>query len=85
MLAGAGIAEARVLRLVRSQGEALLANVRAISHQLAATGHRVDWSDFAALILSDDAPWADDVRRRLCLDYYRALRHGSREMNKEEI
>jgi CRISPR type I-E-associated protein CasB/Cse2 len=82
-LAEAEIAEARVLRLARAQDEALLEAVRAVAHQLATAGVRVDWSDVAELILSDGAPWQEDVRRRLFLDYYRALQRGSREETKE--
>ncbi len=83
-LAEANVAEARVLRLARAHGESLLKTVRAVAHQLVSGGQRADWADFAALILSDGAPWEAAERRRLCLDYYRAHERGSRDLDKEE-
>jgi hypothetical protein len=83
-LAAADIAEARVLRLARAQGDRLLPAVRAVAHQLISGGHRADWADFADLILSDGRPWHADVRRRLCLDYYRAQARPAREPHDEE-
>jgi CRISPR type I-E-associated protein CasB/Cse2 len=83
-LAEAQVAEARVLRLARAHGDSLLKTVRAVAHQLVTGGQRADWGDFAALILSDGQDWEEEVRRRLCLDYYRAEEHGSRDANQEE-
>jgi CRISPR-associated protein Cse2 (CRISPR_cse2) len=83
-LSAADVAEARVLRLARAHGERLFPAVRAVSHQLISGGHRADWADFADLILSDGSPWQDDVRRRLCLDYYRAQARPAREPHDEE-
>jgi CRISPR system Cascade subunit CasB len=85
VLSEANVAEARVLRLARAHGDSLLKAVRAVAHQLVSGGQRADWADFAALILSDGkANWEAGVRRRLCLDYYRAQEHGSRDANQEE-
>jgi CRISPR type I-E-associated protein CasB/Cse2 len=85
VLAEADVAEARVLRLARARGESLLRAVRAVAHQLGSGGARVDWADFADLILSDGAPpWEDEVRRRLCRDFYRTHDRGSRDIQKEE-
>jgi hypothetical protein len=83
-LSEADVAEARVLRLARAHGESLLKTVRAVAHQLVSGGQRADWADFAALILSDGKDWEAEVRRRLCLDYYRAQEHGSGDANQEE-
>lgn len=83
-LSEADIAEARVLRLARAHGESLLKTVRAVAHQLVTGGHRADWADFAMLILSDGTDWEAGVRQRLCIDYYRAEEHGSRDANQEE-
>ena len=83
-LSAADVAEARVLRLARAHGERLFPAVRAVSHQLISGGHRADWADFADLILSDGSRWQDDVRRRLCLDYYRAQGRPAREPHDEE-
>jgi CRISPR system Cascade subunit CasB len=83
-LAEADVAEARVLRLARAHGEPLLATVRAVAHQLGSGGQRVDWADFADLILSDGKPWEEEVRRRLCLDFYRTRERGFRDDAKTE-
>lgn len=83
-LADVGVSEARVLRLVKAQGDRLVPVVRAVAHQLVAGGHRTDWADFADLILSDGTPWHDAVRRRLSLDYYRALDRARRASPTEE-
>jgi len=74
VLAEAEVSEARVLRLLRAQGEdALAAAVRAVVHQLASGGHRVDWHDLAELIRSAGRPFEGSVRRRIATDYYRHL------------
>jgi hypothetical protein len=44
----------------------------------------VDWADFAELITSDGAPWEEEVRRRICRDFYRTLNRGSRDSREEE-
>lgn len=82
-LAEADVAEARVLRLARAHGDSLHKAVRAVAQQLASSGLKVDWGDFADLITSDGAPWEDEVRRRMCRDFYRTER-SSQEGPKEE-
>lgn len=84
VLAEADIAEARVLRLARAHGDSLHKTVRAVAQQLASSGLKVDWGDFADLILSDGRPWEDEVRRRMCRDFYRTIGRGSRDVQKEE-
>lgn len=83
VLAEADVAEARVLRLARAHGDSLRKTVRAVAHQLVSGGQRVDWADFADLITSDGAPWEDEVRRRMCRDFYRTDR-SSQDAKKEE-
>ena len=82
-LAEADIVEARVLRLAQAAGETLRRTARAVAQQLASLGQRVDWSDFAELILSDERPWAEDVRHRICLDFYRSTDRAARDSKKE--
>jgi CRISPR type I-E-associated protein CasB/Cse2 len=84
VLAEAEVAEARVLRLARAHGDSLYKTVRAVAQQLASSGLKVDWGDFADLITSDGAPWEDEVRRRMCRDFYRTTGRGSRFVQKEE-
>ena len=78
------LAEARLLRLARAHGESLHKAVRAVAQQLASGGWRVDWADFADLITSDGAPWEEDVRRRLCRDFYRTQRSPQKVQKEEE-
>lgn len=67
------VSEARVLRLLEAHDEALLRLVRPIAHLLASRGTRLDWTDFALLVLDDGTPWQQHVRRRIALDYYAHL------------
>lgn len=71
VLAESEISEARVLRLLRASDDALLAVVRAVSHQLASAGRAVDWADLARLVTSDGKPWGTSVRRAIAEDFYR--------------
>ena len=84
VLAEADVAEARLLRLARAHGESLHKTVRAVAQQLASGGWRVDQADFADLITSDGAPWEEDVRRRLCRDFYRTQRSPQKVQKEEE-
>ncbi|MFP3940273.1 MAG: type I-E CRISPR-associated protein Cse2/CasB [Thermoanaerobaculia bacterium] len=68
------VSEARVLRLLDARGEALLRLVRPIAHLLASRGTRLDWTDFALLVLDDGSTWEHKIRRRIALDYYANLR-----------
>lgn len=70
-LAQAEISEARFIRLLRAQGDALLALIRPLAHQLRSSGHPVDWADVADFVFSDGTGYADDVRRGLAVDFYR--------------
>lgn len=82
-LAAADLGEQRFLRLLRAEGDAIDAALRAAIAPLAQKAIDFDAYDLAALVLS--APHArrfhfetgDDVRRRIARDYYRAQRKPS--------
>jgi CRISPR type I-E-associated protein CasB/Cse2 len=84
VLAEAEVAEERLLRLARARDASLLSTVRAVAQQLTANGHRVDWADFADLILSDGTKREESVRRNLCRDFYRTHKRDARQADKEE-
>jgi hypothetical protein len=68
-MAEAEISEARLLRLLRTDAEALPGEVRRLARLMAAKGDagRFDWFDVFAL-----AYWPNDAtRRRIAKDYYR--------------
>lgn len=68
-MAEAEISEARLLRLLRTDAEALPGEVRRLARLMAAKGDagRFDWFDVFAL-----AFWPNDAtRRRIAKDYYR--------------
>ena len=83
-LADAGVTEARVLRLLRAQDDALLDAARTVAHQLAAQGSEFDWSDMVELLSSDSAPHAEAVRRRIAYDYYRQEQVSGHETKEEK-
>lgn len=71
-LADAKVSEARVLRLLRARGVALLRVVRTVVHQLDSSGTTIDWGELAELVLSEGKPeWQEAVRRRVARAYYR--------------
>lgn len=78
-LAQSGVAEARFLRLLRAEGDAVDAAARAALAPLVQKATTFDPIDLAALILSAPSPaWrfhhedTDAVRRRVARDFYRA-------------
>ncbi len=73
-MAEAGVAEMRLLRLLRLDGGALPEELRRLARLMASKGEpgRFDWSDAAWLLLTADSAGADKVRRRTARDYYRA-------------
>jgi len=72
-LAVADLGEARVLRLLRAEDDALLRLARIVSHRLAVSRTPVDTGDLAELILSDGHPsWSANVRRRIARAYFQA-------------
>lgn len=80
-VAEAGLAEMRVLKLLRAHGDALLALVRPLAHQLVSKGVPVDWSDVAELVLSDGRANEDRIRRELARRYFSA---AHRQSNPQE-
>lgn len=73
-LAEADVAEQRVVRLLRAQGDLLEEVLRTVAHQLASRAAVSDHTDLAFIALSSDGePWGDDVRRRVARDYYSAV------------
>lgn len=70
-MAAADISEARLIRLLRGTGTALLAQIRPLAHQLKSAAQPVRWADAADLVLSDGAPHADSVRQHIASDFYR--------------
>lgn len=73
VLADAGWAEQRFVRLVRADAERLADELPALARFLAAKGIPVDWTAAADLILSAGTKRSEDVRRHLARDYYRVL------------
>lgn len=69
-LAKAGVSELRLVRLLEARGPRLWDAVRGMAQYLAAKGRPADWSEAAALVLGEEAPWGDAVRRRIARRYY---------------
>ena len=69
-LASAGYSELRFSRLLRAHGDQLLDQVRALAGFLASKAIEADWTDVAALVLSDDLEHAEAVRRRIARQFY---------------
>jgi CRISPR type I-E-associated protein CasB/Cse2 len=67
----AGVSEARLLRLLRADGESLRDALRGVVHQLRAAGQRFDWAEPALLLLHPDKK--DAVRKRIAMGYYRPV------------
>lgn len=80
-MAKAGVSEARLLRLLRAEGETLRNTLRGIVRQLAGTGQRFDWAGPALLLLSADKR---PSRHQIALNYYRSLARAARESEEEE-
>lgn len=79
--ADAQLHEMRFLKLLRAHGDALLALVRPLAHQLVSRGVPVDWADVARLVLSDGCPHEDRVRRDLARSYFSSV---SRQSTSQE-
>lgn len=63
----------RLLQLLRARKNALAHAIRTSCHLLVSKGVTVDAMGFARLVLSEDASWEDDERRRIARDYFGAL------------
>ena len=77
-LAEAGFDERRLLQLLRSRRTALAHTIRTTCHFLASKGAPADAMGLARLVLSEDAPWEEDERRKLARDYFRAAARAER-------
>lgn len=69
-LASAGLAEGRVLRLLRARHDNLADAVRVTAEFLANASIPTDHTEIALLILSDGRGDEETVRRRIARDYY---------------
>ncbi len=72
-LAEAGLSELRLTRLLRAHGDALWAEVRMVAAYLASKAKPFDAADLARLVLSDDGPSEEPVRRRVAKSYFGQL------------
>ena len=77
-LAEAGLDERRLLQLLRSRRTALAHSIRTTCHFLVSKGAMADAMGIARLVLSDDAPWEEDERRKLARDYFGAAARAER-------
>lgn len=78
-LESAGVAEQRVLRLLRAHDDALADAVRVTIHQLAQRAQPVDMTDVAKLVLSDGRRDEESVRRSIARDFYAASYRKEKE------
>jgi CRISPR type I-E-associated protein CasB/Cse2 len=69
-LAAAGLAEQRLLRLLRASGPILTDAVRVTAHYLAQKAVASNHTDIARLVLSGGGPNEDTVRRAIARSYY---------------
>jgi CRISPR system Cascade subunit CasB len=69
-LAQAGYSDLRFERLLRASGPQLFREVRAAAAFLASKAVELDWTDLAALVLSDGGPSAERTRRALARSFY---------------
>ena len=70
VLAESEISEMRFLRLLRSSGERLAQELRAVVHYVGSKALATDLSDVARLILSDGGKDGEAVRRGFARDFY---------------
>jgi CRISPR system Cascade subunit CasB len=74
VLGANGFADMRLQRLLRASGERLANELRSATHFLAQKGLRVNCTQIARLVLTDDigrGEAREKVRRTLARDYYR--------------
>lgn len=80
VLAEEGLSELRFERLLRSEGDALAASMRAVVHLLRSRRAAVDALALARLALvPPDAPTGEDLRRSIARQYFSALHHAQQE------
>jgi CRISPR system Cascade subunit CasB len=72
-LAEAGFSELRFTRLLRARGDQMFPSVRGAAQYLASKAIPFDAHDLARLVLSEDGPSEEKVRRDIARAYYRLL------------
>ena len=72
VMAGAGVSESRVQRLLTAREETLRVQLRLIARRLANSGN-LPWRGFADMLLTTDDEQAENARLRIARDYWRAL------------
>lgn len=70
-LAKSGFSEARLTGLLRSSGSPFFECVRRVSIHLASSGQRINWTEFADLILSAHPEKEAEIREKIAIDYYK--------------
>ncbi len=83
-LAEAGVSELRLNKLLRTSGEPLFDQVRAVTHQLATAAAPVDLTGLARLVLSDGQPHEQAVRQTIANDYYAVIFHTERNPKEND-
>lgn len=83
VLAETGYSEARFTRFLRAPRESLPDTLRRITAFLAHKGEPFDWTAVATLLLTTNLEKAEQVRRGMAADYYRALAHTVKEAPRE--
>lgn len=73
-LSAARVAEMRVLRLLRAEGDDLAPLLRHAAHQLGSRAQPVCPTQVADLVLSTDSDGSERIRRRIARDYFAAER-----------
>lgn len=69
-LAEARFEERRLLQLLRARGPALAHAVRTTCHFMVSRGVTIDGMGLVRLVLSEDRPWEERVRRDVARDYF---------------
>lgn len=70
-LAEAGVSEARLLRLLRAEGDAFAAQARSVLHLLASSGESADLSFLAELRFALSPQRREHICRNIASNYYR--------------
>ena len=88
-LAGAGVSEMRLARLLRADLGTLAGTLSAVSRQLASKAEAVDLADLAWLVLTARGPGGarrgeERVRRNIARDYYRGLRKAADDSTSDD-
>ncbi|MEL6343392.1 MAG: type I-E CRISPR-associated protein Cse2/CasB [Myxococcota bacterium] len=69
-LAEANFSELRFTRLIQARGEQLYGEVRRAAGLIASKGHRADAAEFLMLLLYQEGPYMESIRRQIARDYF---------------